>query len=149
MPIINPDGVIIGNNRSSFIGKDMNRCYLDANPKLTPEIYHLRKLIAQITRIDKDKIFGFFDIHQHSGRKSIFMYAPYYPLHSRKYYKIRMLPKLLAERSDMFRYYSCKFRIEKYKEGCGRLALWRDFHIKNSYTIECSALVFLTKERET
>ena len=77
------------------------------------------------------------------------MYAPYYPLHSKKYLKIRILPKLLAERSQMFRYYSCKFRMEKYKEGCARLAIWKEFHISKCYTIECSSLGFLTKERET
>ena len=31
VPMINPDGVIVGNNRTSFTGKDMNRCYLDTN----------------------------------------------------------------------------------------------------------------------
>ena len=68
------------------------------------------------------------------------MYAPYYPLHSRKYLKIRILPKLLSERSELFRYYSCKFRMEKYKEGCARQALWNALNIQNCYTIECSAL---------
>jgi murein tripeptide amidase MpaA len=31
IPMINPDGVIVGNNRASFIGKDLNRTYLDPN----------------------------------------------------------------------------------------------------------------------
>jgi hypothetical protein len=90
-----------------------------------------------------------FDLHSHSGRKSIFMYGPYYPLHLRKYMKIRVLPKLASERTEMFRYFSCKFRIEKYKESCARIALWRDFGISNSYTIESSVFGFLNKERET
>ncbi|TNV86843.1 hypothetical protein FGO68_gene16193 [Halteria grandinella] len=150
IPMINPDGVIVGNNRCSFIGKDINRCYQDANAKLTPEIYHLRQMIGAIVKQSgSERIAGFFDLHQHSGRKSVFMYAPYYPLHSKKYLKIRMLPKLLAERSEMFRYYSCKFRFDKFKEGCARLALWKDFHIENSYTIEISAMGFLNAERET
>ena len=42
IPMLNPDGVIVGNNRCSFLGRDMNRCYNDANAKLTPEIYQLR-----------------------------------------------------------------------------------------------------------
>lgn len=92
---------------------------------------------------------AFYDIHAHSGRKSIFMYGPYYPLHSKKYLKIRMMPKLVSERTEMFRYYSCKFRIEKYKESCARISLWRDFNISNCYTIETSAMGFLNKNRET
>ena len=66
-----------------------------------------------------------------------------------------MLPKLLAERTDMFRYYSCKFRSgadpheDQDKQGCARLALQKDFHIDNCYTIECSALGFLNSDRVT
>lgn len=37
--MLNPDGVIVGNNRSSLVGKDMNRCYLETNATLTPEIF--------------------------------------------------------------------------------------------------------------
>lgn len=31
IPMINPDGVIIGNSRKSFIGKDVNRCFTQPN----------------------------------------------------------------------------------------------------------------------
>ena len=115
IPMINPDGAILGNNRTSFIGRDLNRSYHDPNKRLMPEIAALKELINTIVFKEKGKIMTFLDVHQHAGRKSIFMYAPYYPLHSKKYLKIRILPKLLAERSEMFRYYSCKFRMEKYK----------------------------------
>ena len=37
------------------------------------------------------------------------MYGPHYMLHEENYMKIRMIPKLISERTDMFRYYSCKF----------------------------------------
>lgn len=29
--MINPDGAIVGNNRTSLLGKDLNRSYLEAN----------------------------------------------------------------------------------------------------------------------
>lgn len=107
-------------------------------------------MIGGIVRQDgAERLLGVFDLHQHSGRKSVFMYAPHFPLHSRKYLKIRMIPKLLTERSEMFRYYSCKFKMDKFKEGCARLALWKEFNLDNSYTIEISALGYLNAERET
>ena len=31
VPMVNPDGVVVGNYRSSFIGKDLNRLYLQGN----------------------------------------------------------------------------------------------------------------------
>jgi len=86
---------------------------------------------------------AYLDVHAHSGRKSIFMYGPYFPLHSSKYMKIRAIPKLASERTEMFRFFSCKFKIEKYKENCARIAIWRDFDITNCFTIETSAFGFL------
>jgi murein tripeptide amidase MpaA len=48
IPMINPDGVIIGNNRASFLGKDLNRSYLEPNQKLTPEIYAIKMLVEKL-----------------------------------------------------------------------------------------------------
>ncbi len=40
--MINPDGVIVGNNRASFLGRDLNRTYLEPNQRLSPEIYAIK-----------------------------------------------------------------------------------------------------------
>lgn len=48
VPMINPDGVTIGNTRCSFIGKDVNRLFGHPNQKLTPEPYFLRQLIKDL-----------------------------------------------------------------------------------------------------
>jgi len=149
VPMLNPDGVIMGNHRTSFIGRDMNRAFSNPNPKLNPEASNLRELIKDQVRRDRHRVLAFFDLHSHSGRKSLFMYGPHYPLHSRRYLKIRVIPRLLSELTDMFRYYSCKFRVEKYKNSCARIALWRDFGIPNSFTIESSVFGYLNKDRET
>lgn len=77
------------------------------------------------------------------------MYGPYFPLHSSKYMKIRAIPKLVSERSEMFRFFSCKFKIEKYKENCARIAIWRDFGVTNSFALETSSFGFLNHNRAT
>lgn len=92
---------------------------------------------------------AYIDVHAHSGKKSIFMYGPYFPLHSSKYLKIRTIPKLISERTEMFRFFSCKFKFEKYKENCARLAIWKDFDVTHTFTIETSTFGFLNKRRET
>ena len=42
VPMINADGVMIGNTRCSLIGRDVNRLFGSPNQKLTPEPYFLR-----------------------------------------------------------------------------------------------------------
>ena len=46
----------------------------------------------------------------------------------------------------MFRFYSCRFRAEKYKETCARLTINKQFHIPNCYTLECSAFGYFSRE---
>ena len=77
------------------------------------------------------------------------MYGPYFPLHNSLYMKVRTIPKLISERTEMFRFFSCRFSYQKYKENCARLSIWRDFNITNCFTIENSSFGFLNKERET
>ena len=38
VPMVNPDGVVVGNTRTSAAGKDLNRQFLLANRDLYPEV---------------------------------------------------------------------------------------------------------------
>ena len=49
----------------------------------------------------------------------------------------------------MFRFFSCKFRIQKSKEKTARVVLWREFNIMNCFTLEASFHGYFDKERET
>ena len=42
LPMLNPDGVVIGNSRSSLAGVDLNRRWSDPNPTMHPEIYFIK-----------------------------------------------------------------------------------------------------------
>jgi cytosolic carboxypeptidase protein 2/3 len=88
------------------------------------------------------------DIHGHSRKKSIFIYGPHFPLHNEKYLKMRVLPKLLSERTEMFRFYSCKFRIQKSKLKAARVVLWKEFNIMNCFTLEASFHGYFTRGDE-
>jgi murein tripeptide amidase MpaA len=45
VPMLNPDGVIMGNYRTGVIGSDYNRLFLSAQAELFPEITALKELI--------------------------------------------------------------------------------------------------------
>lgn len=142
IPIMNVDGVIAGNYRTSLAGLDINRMFGEnANKRLNPESTLLKELALK-----EKKIAFYFDVHGHSSKKSVFMYGPRFPLHSEHYLKIRLIPKLVQARTPIFRYYSCRFANEKSKQNCSRLALSRELPLPTSYTIEVSMWGWLDKE---
>ncbi len=48
VPMLNPDGVIIGNYRCNLSLVDLNRQWIDPNKKLHPTIYHTKQLIKRM-----------------------------------------------------------------------------------------------------
>jgi hypothetical protein len=147
VPMLNPDGVILGNYRSCFAGNDLNRKYMDPDARLHSTVFSLKELInkAEVS----GGLYMFLDLHAHSRRKNVFIYGPHYPLHSDKYFKMRVFPKLLSERSEMFRYFGCKFRNEHSKRKAARLVVWKEHKLPYSYTVEASFYGFLTPQRTT
>ena len=75
VPMVNPDGVVAGNYRTSFIGKDLNRLYLEGNSEkeakysrineiLKPEITAMQKLIKDCKSEENSKgLLAFVDMH--------------------------------------------------------------------------------------
>ena len=47
VPMVNPDGVTIGNSRASLVGLDLNRRWAEPNASIHPEIYFLKRVIQQ------------------------------------------------------------------------------------------------------
>lgn len=46
--MVNPDGVIIGNYRTSYSGNDLNRKYHDPDESLHPTVCAIKNLIRKI-----------------------------------------------------------------------------------------------------
>lgn len=47
VPMLNPDGVVIGNYRCSLSGRDLNRNYKTVLKNVFPSIYHTRNMIKR------------------------------------------------------------------------------------------------------
>lgn len=148
IPMLNPDGVIVGNCRTSLSGNDLNRTYLAPSEEDHPEIVALKKLIEKLQE-GKGKVFMFIDLHGHFSKKGSFIYGPYFPIHHSMYYKSKIIPRLVSERTEMFRFYSCKFRISKVKKRAARAVMNSEFGINHSYTLETSYYGYLNSARET
>lgn len=72
--MLNPDGVVIGNSRSSLSGVDLNRRWSSPNSIMHPEIYFMK---VQMALTDKQSagITMFCDLHGHNKHMNTFIYG--------------------------------------------------------------------------
>ena len=50
VPIVNPDGVYLGNSKGNLLGQDLNRHWHDANPLKHPAIHAIKKLLEALDK---------------------------------------------------------------------------------------------------
>jgi hypothetical protein len=135
VPMLNPDGVIVGNYRCSLAAVDLNRQWAVPSNKYHPEIYATKTMIVKT--LDSRRIAFFCDVHGHSRNKNLFMYGC-----ENKDEKIRLrekiFPLLFHKRLDSFDFDTCNFNVQKSKEGTGRVVVWKRFSLINSFTLEAS-----------
>jgi hypothetical protein len=72
IPMLNPDGVVSGNYRSSLMGCDLNRRWDDANRFLYPTVHAAKALMARVAA--QRDVLLFCDLHGHSRQFNIFIY---------------------------------------------------------------------------
>lgn len=60
---------------------------------------------------------------------------------------MRIIPKLIAEETEKFRYHSCRFRVEQSKLKAARFVLRRELNIINCYTFESSFHAYFDHDR--
>jgi|EP01047_Picozoa_sp_COSAG01_P020674 hypothetical protein len=136
VPMLNPDGVINGNYRCSLAGCDLNRQWLDPSKKINPTIFSTKMMMKRF--MEDREVVMFCDLHGHSRKKNIFMYGCDQAENSAHRLKERIFPRLLAKNSDIFSFADCNFKVQKSKEGCGRVVVARELGLLYSYTMEAS-----------
>ena len=111
VPMVNPDGVVVGNTRTSAAGKDLNRQFLLANRDLYPEVALVKEFARKLH--NRHGIFMYLDFHGHSRKKNTFFYGPAYAISEPNYYKSRILPKIIEKVNSNFSFNSCSFVIDE------------------------------------
>ncbi|TGZ72764.1 hypothetical protein CRM22_001901 [Opisthorchis felineus] len=153
VPMLNPDGVICGNHRCSMAGKDLNRRWINPSVDIHPTIYHTRKLLQLLHACERQP-YIYIDFHGHSRMKNIFIYGcspleswkspdlhnPTYRSYGRgvEDRSYRHLAELLDNLAPAFANRSCLYSVNRAKENAARIAVWREFSVVRSYTIEAS-----------
>ncbi|KZC06993.1 Cytosolic carboxypeptidase NnaD [Dufourea novaeangliae] len=137
VPMLNPDGVIVGNNRCSLSGKDLNRQYRTVMRESYPSVWHTKLMIRRL--LEECGVAIYCDLHAHSRKHNIFVYGCESKRSSpQTRLSEQVFPLMLHKNAaDKFSFENCKFHIEKGKEGTGRVVVW-SMGVQNSYTMEAS-----------
>jgi hypothetical protein len=108
--------------------------------RLCPGVSILKKLIAE----HKDNVRLVLDLHSHSKKLGCFFYGNSL-IHDPK--KTKVYPTLVCESDERFELKNCRFRGGY--ETTARSVLFNEMGIKQVYTVECSLLGYLKKNRIT
>ncbi|KAI1895936.1 hypothetical protein AGOR_G00111900 [Albula goreensis] len=134
VPMLNPDGVVVGNYRCSLTGRDLNRNYRTLLRDAFPCVWHTRNMVKRL--MTEREVLMYCDLHGHSRKNNVFMYGCEHHGNAAARFHERVYPLMMSKNvGDKFSYTSCKFRVQKGKEGTGRVVMWK-LGITNSYTME-------------
>jgi hypothetical protein len=137
VPVLNPDGVMLGNNRCSLSACDLNRQWKRPSRSLHPTIYYTKAMIrAENTHRE---VVLYLDLHGHSRKKNIFMYGCDDKRRPRP--TVRVFPKLLSWTQQGRHYVSfqdCSFKVNKGRDSTARVVVAKELGINNAFTCEAS-----------
>ncbi|XP_055047634.2 cytosolic carboxypeptidase 2 [Misgurnus anguillicaudatus] len=134
VPMLNPDGVVVGNYRCSLTGRDLNRNYRTLLRESFPCVWHTRNMVKRL--LAEREVVVYCDFHGHSRKNNVFMYGCTDRKDASHCLHERIFPLMMSKNAkDKFSFRSCKFKMHKSKEGTGRIVMWR-LGIRNSFTME-------------
>ncbi|XP_075472408.1 uncharacterized protein LOC142503696 isoform X3 [Ascaphus truei] len=118
-PMLNPDGVYLGNYRCSLMGFDLNRHWQDPSPWAHPTLYGVKQLIVEMHKSQKTSLEFYIDIHAHSTMMNGFMYGNIFE-QEELFQRQAVFPKLLCQNAEDFSFSSTSFNRDTVKAGTGR-----------------------------
>jgi len=136
LPLLNPDGVALGNGRSNSLGHDLNRCW-EQPPEGSEAVAARRELEALCAA--PGGVVALLDLHAHSSRHGAFTLSN--PGTS-------ALPDLVAQSgSPLFDRRQCVFSCTRTKRGSARCVAWRELGVAHAHTVEATYAALPGRER--
>ncbi|KAA3680985.1 uncharacterized protein DEA37_0000206 [Paragonimus westermani] len=122
VPMLNPDGVYLGNYRCSLMGFDLNRQWQDPSQWAHPTIYATKQLLMKLDQNPNLDVSFFIDIHAHSTLMNGFMYGNVFEDEERAE-RQAVFPNLLSQFAEDFSLPQTNFNRDVLKAGTGRRSL--------------------------
>ncbi|KAF4708005.1 hypothetical protein FOZ62_028760, partial [Perkinsus olseni] len=147
IPMLNPDGVVLGNYRTNLSGRDLNRVWNQPCKFLHPTIYFAKRALSRCAPLGV-----FADLHGHSRKLNWFIYGCLPPRKPRKRSSIPpfvpppdmrtrdavLLPLLLSRISQTFSIKDCYFHMQLQKESTARITIYKELALPRYVTVEIS-----------
>ncbi|KAK4886670.1 hypothetical protein RN001_002941 [Aquatica leii] len=136
IPMLNPDGVIVGNSCCSLSGKDLSSEFNSAFYTRYPSIWYAKLLIERM--IKRHGVVMFCDLRAQHLMHNIFLYGCDSSRGINKSCEAHFFTTLLYRNaSDKFSLASCRYNNQQYYGCTSRVVMWL-MGIPNSFTIKVS-----------
>ncbi|OAF72086.1 Cytosolic carboxypeptidase 6 [Intoshia linei] len=145
VPMLNPDGVYLGNYRCCLMGFDLNRHWSNPSPWAHPTICATKNLLINLTHSPVNNVEFYIDIHAHSTMKNGFMYGNIFDDVTRAN-RQAILPQLLSNNTEDFSMSNTSFNKDEIKAGTSRRIFGGVLdEYAYCYTLEVSFFSYLPK----
>jgi len=140
IPMLNPDGVFLGNQRCNVVGQDLNRAWAETNKFLHSEIIEVKKQLMYYDNHSKYDLDMVLDIHAHTALTGLFIYGNSYD-DVYRYERHIVFPKILSQNCEDFNCSNTIYNADQKKSGSVRRHMTTYLSNEvNTYTIEVSLL---------
>ena len=129
VPMMNPDGVLVGNSRTSFAGCDLNRRWGKPNEIIHPEIFQTKQMIIKLA--SQRNIAFVIDCHGHFGTFNSLFYCNYKD--DKRHCKL--FPYICSRLSKIISFQQCTFSMPKYKLSTERISLFNELEDEDNDNI--------------
>ena len=129
VPMMNPDGVLVGNSRTSFAGCDLNRRWGKPSEIIHPEVYFTKNMILKLT-IQRNIAF-IIDCHGHFGTFNALFYCNY----KEDKRTCRLFPYLCSHLSKIISFQQSTFAMPRFKLNTERISLFNELDDDNNDNI--------------
>ncbi|CAH0602919.1 unnamed protein product [Chrysodeixis includens] len=122
IPMLNPDGVFLGNQRSDLLGGDLNRCWNRATSYAHPALVAVNDLLKKLASEKTVQLDFIIDIHGDISHEGVFVRGNSYD-DVYRFERHAVLPKFLGARIEAWRPEACFYNADSVLAGTARRAL--------------------------
>jgi hypothetical protein len=129
VPMMNPDGVLVGNSRTSFAGCDLNRRWSKPNEIIHPEVYNTKQMILKLST--QRNIAFVIDCHGHFGTFNALFYCNF----KEDKRTCKLFPYICSKLSKIISFQQSTFAMPKFKLSTERIALFNELYDEDNNNI--------------